>query len=65
MKLSLYGDDGALLAADATSTETQTQLALVSDAPVGNHASIVLKVEAGSQAADASSAYYQCGIHFQ
>ncbi len=64
MKISLFGDDGALLAAGSTSIETQTQLALVSDAPLGNYASIVLKVEAPIQAADASSAYYQCGIHF-
>jgi len=65
MKISLFGDDGSLLAAGATSTETSTQLAVVSDAPLGNSASVVLKVEAPTQAADTSGAYYQCGVHFQ
>ena len=64
MKLSLYGDDGKLLSAGSTDIETESQLALVSDAPLGNYASIVVKIEAPMQAADATSGYYQCGIHF-
>lgn len=65
MKLSLFGEDGMLLSATSTATETATQSAFVKAVPVGNNAAIAFKVEAPEQAADVAGAYYQCGIHFK
>ncbi|MEZ4311775.1 MAG: pre-peptidase C-terminal domain-containing protein [Polyangiaceae bacterium] len=64
MKITLLGDDGMPLSATATDTETSTQLAIVQDIPIGGSTTVTLKVEAGTQAADTSGAYYQCGVHF-
>jgi hypothetical protein len=65
LKISLLGDDGKPLSATATDTEGPSHIALVSDVPLGSTTSVVLKVEAGEQAPDTSSAYYQCGVHYK
>jgi hypothetical protein len=64
MKISILGEDGMLLNPSATDIETSTSLAFSQDIPVGANTEIVLKVEAATQAADASGTYYQCGVHF-
>lgn len=64
MKITLLGQNGMPLSAAATSTETSTALAFAQNIPVGANTKVVLKVEAAMQAADASGAYYQCGLHF-
>jgi hypothetical protein len=64
MKMSLLGDDGMLLSDAADDIETASQLAYVQDIPVGANTSVVLKIESPMLAAEATSAFYQCGVHF-
>lgn len=60
----LKGSDG-LAVAGATATESEVADLLLQNAAVpANETSLVVKIEAASQSATVTSAFYRCGFHF-
>lgn len=64
LKVSLLDATGQAVAG-ASKSETETEdLRLQNIAVPAGQATLAVKIEAASQAADVSSAFYRCGIHF-
>lgn len=62
--VSLLAADGSLLPNSIKVTEKETVNARVPPVPLGGATQVILKLEADSQDATVTQAFYRCGVHF-